>query len=102
MLNVPTLWTVFVVNFLAVGLVWAYVARTYPTFEAARYWTASALTAALGAMLSMLRGVMDSMLPLVGGGMLLVFACCLALMGVKRFYGENGSWRLAAAITLTT
>jgi diguanylate cyclase (GGDEF)-like protein len=102
MLNVPTLWTVFVVNFLAVGLVWAYVARTYPTFGAARFWTASALTAASGAALSMLRSVMDSMLPLVGGGMLLVFACCLAAMGVKRFYGENGSWRMWVALTLVT
>jgi diguanylate cyclase (GGDEF)-like protein len=100
MLNVPTLWTVFVINFLALGLIWAYVARTYPTFEAARFWTASALMAASGAALSMLRGVVDSRLPLVGGGMLLIFACCLAAMGVKRFYGENGSWRATAAITL--
>src|SRR6201996_3978322 len=102
MLNVPTLWTVFVVNFLAVGLVWAYVARTYPPFGAARFWTGSALTAAAGAALSMLRSVMDSLLPLVGGGMLLVFACCLAAMGLKRFYGEKTAWRAMAAITLAT
>ena len=37
MLNVPTLWTVFVVNFLALGLIWAYIARSYPKFEAARF-----------------------------------------------------------------
>ena len=30
MLSVPTLWTVFVINFLALGLVWAYVIRSYP------------------------------------------------------------------------
>ena len=41
MLNVPTLWTVFVVNLLALGLIWAYVARSYPKLEAARYWTGS-------------------------------------------------------------
>jgi len=35
MLNLPTLWTVFVINFLAVGLIWAYVAHTYPKLEAA-------------------------------------------------------------------
>jgi diguanylate cyclase (GGDEF)-like protein len=102
MLNVPTLWTVFVINFLALGLIWAYVARTYPTFGAARFWTGSALTAAAGAALSMLRSVMDSLLPLVGGGMLLVFACCLAAMGLKRFYGEKTAWRAMAAITLAT
>ena len=37
MLNVPTLWTVFVINFLALGLVWAYVTRSYPKFEAAPF-----------------------------------------------------------------
>ena len=30
MLNVPTLWTVFVVNFLALGLIWAYVSAQLP------------------------------------------------------------------------
>ena len=30
MLSVPTLWTVFVINFLALGLIWAYVMRCYP------------------------------------------------------------------------
>ena len=34
MLNVPTLWTVFVINFLALGLIWAYVTRSYPKFAA--------------------------------------------------------------------
>ncbi len=42
MLSVPTLWTVFVINFLALGLIWAYVVRSYPAFEAARFWTGSA------------------------------------------------------------
>src|SRR5262245_4367013 len=31
MLSVPTLWTVLVINFLALGLIWAYVQRTYPS-----------------------------------------------------------------------
>ena len=43
MLSVPTLWTVFVINFLALGLIWAYVMRSYPSFDAARFWTASSL-----------------------------------------------------------
>ena len=51
MLSVPTLWTVLVINFLALGLLWAYVMRSYPKFEAARFWTGSALAAriAIGA-----------------------------------------------------
>ena len=38
MLNIPTLWMVFVANYCALGLIWAYVARSYPKFEAARFW----------------------------------------------------------------
>ena len=67
MLSVPTLWLVFVVNFTALGLIWTYVARSYPNFSAAPFWAASAFIAALGAAVSMLRGIVDSILPLLGG-----------------------------------
>ena len=69
MLSVPTLWTVFVINFLALGLIWAYVMRSYPSFEAARFWTGSAFVAAAGAAIAMLRVVLpDSLVPLLFGG----------------------------------
>jgi len=100
MLSVPTLWTVFVINFLALGLVWAYVMRSYPKFDAAKFWTGAALVAACGAALSMLRGVLDSRLPLLAGGGLLILACCLAAMGIKRFYDEPVSWRATLAIVV--
>jgi len=99
MLSVPTLWTVIVINFLALGLVWAYVMRCYPTFDAARFWTSGALAAAAGAAVSMLIGVVDSRLPLVGGGTLMILACCLCAMGVKRFYGKPVFWGATVAIT---
>ncbi len=99
MLSVPTLWTVFVINFLALGLIWAYVMRCYPKFEAARFWTASAFAAALGAALAMLRFAVDSLLPLLAGGTILIFAACLAAMGIKRFYGQPTSWRGTALIS---
>jgi diguanylate cyclase (GGDEF)-like protein len=99
MLNVPTLWTVIVINFLALGLFWAYVTRSYPKFDAAPFWTAAALVAAAGVGLAMLHNLVDSRLPLVGAGGLLIFACFLAAMGVKRFYGEPVSWRSAWLIT---
>src|ERR1700686_5383478 len=99
MLSVPTLWTAFVVNFLALGLVWAYVMRCYPKFEAARFWTGSAFAAALGAALAMLRMVSDSLLPLLAGGPVMIFAACLAAMGIKRFYGRQVTWRATALIT---
>jgi len=99
MLSVPTLWTAYVVNFLALGLVWAYVARSYPKFEAARFWTGSAFVAAGGAALAMLRMFTDSMLPLLVASIVLIFAICLAAMGVKRFYDQPVSWRSTALIS---
>jgi diguanylate cyclase (GGDEF)-like protein len=98
MLSVPTLWTVFVVNFLALGLIWAYVMRSYPKFEAARFWTGSAFAGAAGAALASLRVVADSLLPLLAGGTVLIFAACLAAMGIKRFYDEPVTWRGTALI----
>ena len=68
MLSVPTLWTAFVVNFLALGLIWAYVMRSYPAFEAARFWTGAAFAAAFATMLVMLRMVVDSLWPLMTAG----------------------------------
>jgi diguanylate cyclase (GGDEF)-like protein len=99
MLSVPTLWTAFVVNFLALGLIWAYVTRSYPKFEAARFWTGSAFAAAAGAALASLRAVVDTLLPLLAGGTVLIFAACLAAMGIKRFYDQPTSWRGTALIT---
>src|ERR1700704_6861527 len=99
MLSAPTLWTAFVVNFLALGLIWAYVTGSYPKLEAARFWTASAFAAAGGAALAMLRFAVDSLLPLLAGGTVLIFAACLAAMGIKRFYDQPVTWRGTAMIT---
>jgi len=103
MLNLPTLWTVFVINFLAVGLIWAYVSYTYPKLDAARFWGASCVTAAIGSFAAMLIIVFPgTLLPLLAGGTVLVFAACLAAMGIERFYGCSVSWRLAFLITAAT
>src|SRR3954464_8557847 len=99
MLSVPTMWLVFVVNFAALGLIWTYVARSYPNFSAAPLWAASAFIAAAGAALAMLRGIVESILPLLAGGTLLILACCLAATGIHRFYGRAMSWRFTAAVT---
>ena len=99
MLSVATLWVVFVVNFMALGLVWTYVMRSYPNFGAARFWTASCYIAAAGAAVSMLRSVTDSLMPLVFGGTLLVAACCAASMGVHLFYNQPVFWRRNLLIT---
>ncbi len=99
MLSIPTLWTAHVVNFLALGLIWAYVMRSYPKFQAAPFWTGATFAAAGGAAMATLRLVTDSLLPLIAAGTLMVFAACLATMGIKRFYDRKVSWRSTALIT---
>jgi diguanylate cyclase (GGDEF)-like protein len=100
MLNLPTLWTVFVVNFLSVGLIWAYVARSYPRLEAARFWTASAFIGAFGALTAMsILFVPGSLMPLLAGATVMVFAACLAAMGIQRFYERPVAWRASLLIT---
>lgn len=102
MLSVPTLWVTIVLNFLAMTMVWAYVARSYPKFTAARFWAAASLVAASGAGVSMLRGMMNPPLPLVAGGGMMILAMCFAVMGVRRFYDLNVSWIATMLVTLTS
>ena len=102
MLSVSTLWIVIVFNFLAMGLVWVYVTRAYPKFEAARYWAGASLCASTGASIAMLRGVIEPFLPLVVGGSLMVLACCLAAVGVRRFYDVPTSWRMPVFVPAAT
>jgi diguanylate cyclase (GGDEF)-like protein len=102
MLSVPTLWTVFVINFLALGLIWAYVARSYPRLEAARFWTGSAFAAALGASSAVVSREYGWIVPLLCGGAIILFAICLAAMGVQRFYDRPVSWRGSALLVATT
>jgi diguanylate cyclase (GGDEF)-like protein len=102
MLNVPTLWTACVINFLALGLIWAYIQHSYPSFRAAGYWTGSAMTLAAGALVATLTTFTGSLIPLLFGGTLTVFATCLTAMGIRRFYGVPVLWRQTAALTALT
>src|SRR6476619_3599193 len=89
MMSVPTLWTVFVINFLALGLIWAYVMRCYTSFEAARSWHGSSCAEAAGAAL----------VPLLLGGTALLLAICLAAMGIRKCFNQPVSWRDTLLIT---
>ena len=99
MLNVPTLWTVFVINSLALGLIWAYILHSYPSLKAVRYWTGSALALAAAALIATLTTVTESLIPLLVGGTMVIFAACLTVMGIRQFYGEPVLWRQTAALT---
>src|SRR5207253_8438271 len=65
MLSVSTLWLVCTINFLASGLMWAYVTRRYPELVAARYWSAGLLIAAAAPEVVLLHGVVASQAPLL-------------------------------------
>ncbi|MBN8990159.1 MAG: diguanylate cyclase [Rhizobiales bacterium] len=93
MLSVPTLWTVFVINFLALGLIWAYVIHSYPSFYPARHWAGSSFLAATGAAVAMLRVATDALWPLLIAGTAMTAALCFAAMGVQKFFDRPVSWR---------
>jgi diguanylate cyclase (GGDEF)-like protein len=99
MLSVPTLWTAFVINFFTVGLIWAYVMRSYQKLEAARFWAGAAIAAGLGALIAALHGPLQSMIPLIVAGAVTIFASCLAAMGIRRFYDQPVSWHQTCLIT---
>jgi diguanylate cyclase (GGDEF)-like protein len=99
MVNIPTLLVVFVVNYLALALVWSYVVRSYRNFGAARFWAGGAYLAACGAAILMLRSRVDPLIPIVLGNGLLFFSWWLGVMGMQRFYGRPVSWALALLIT---
>lgn len=93
MLSVVTLWVVFAVNFLALAAVWFYVARSYPKFQAARFWGGAALLISLGAAISILREFVPPLIPLLFAGTSVIAACCLINAGVQTFYGLPVTWR---------
>jgi len=96
MLNIGTLFMVCAVNFLAVCMVWGYVARSYPNLHAARYWTVAACIATLGTSASVLRVAVDvpPWVVTVVGGCLLLCSTAVATIGVDRFYDRPLRWRL--------
>jgi diguanylate cyclase (GGDEF)-like protein len=97
--SIPTLWVVLVVNFLALALVWTYVARSYPYLDAARFWAAAAYLGAAGSAITMLRGMAGPLISIELGGGLLIFAGWLGAMGVQRFYQRPVLWAQSLLVT---
>ena len=98
MLSVPTLWIVFIINFVSLGMVWIYVLRNYPSFTAARFWAAATILASIGAGFSGMRGSISPWVPIMLGNPILMTAVCFATMGVRRFYGRPTQWRMHLSI----
>ena len=102
MLSLSTLWISLFVNFVALGLVWGYVMRSYPLFVAARFWAASAVVGMVSSALGLLRWVEPAWIPLVAAGCLMILTCCLAEQGIRRFYKLPVSWASLVAVPVVT
>ena len=87
-LSLPTIQIVILANFAALAVVWFYFVRSYPNLKAARFWQASACLAAAGAAVSLSRGFIPPLLPILIGNGLMTLACSGAWAGVRQFYGR--------------
>ena len=81
---------------------WVHVTRSYPNFTPARYMTAACFVLATGSLVGILRVVINLELSLIAAGILVVFACCLSVMGIYDFYGRRVPWRLTLVVTGAT
>ena len=74
MLNVPTLWMVFVVNFSALGLIWAYVTRYLSEIRGCAVLDGIGLRRCGRRVAALVRLFVDSSMPLLFGGRRLIVA----------------------------
>lgn len=97
-LSAQTLQIVFLANFIALAVVWGYVAHSYPSLIPAKFWAASTFVATASALVSLLRPVMEPVFPVVVGNSMMLLACCLAWAGIRQFYGLSMPVRSSAAV----
>lgn len=99
-LSVPTIYLVIALNLLAIGIVWGFVARCYPKFPAAGIWTIACLLGATGAGVSLLRGSVSPLVPIVAGNMLLMLMSWFTWFGVRVYYGRSAPWLVGVVATV--
>jgi diguanylate cyclase (GGDEF)-like protein len=96
-MSTTTIFWFTLANFLSLGLVWAYVARCYPNFVPARYWSAASLSASIGPALGLL---FPNPVGLLFAAQMTVLAYCLSEVGIRRFYDRPTSW-IATALVIS-
>jgi diguanylate cyclase (GGDEF)-like protein len=84
---------------LALSLVWLVVARTFPTLYAARYWFGGALAAGVGSALSLWRGAVDPMVPIVLGNGMILIGSGLGWAGVRELNRRSAPLLIILGIT---
>lgn len=102
MFSVPTIFLVIALNLLAIGIVWTFVARCYPKFPAATVWAVGCLMGAAGAAISLLRGTVDPLVPIILGNTLLTLMTWCAWFGLRMFYGQRVPWLLGVIGVVAT
>ncbi len=102
MFSVPTIFLVIALNLLAIGIVWTFVARCYPKFPAATVWAVGCLMGATGAAISLLRGTVDPLVPIILGNALLTVMTWCSWFGLRMFYGQRVPWLLGVVGTVAT
>jgi hypothetical protein len=94
-----TIYLAVIASGLALSLVWLVVARTFPTLYAARYWFGGALAAGVGSALSLWRGAVDPLVPiLLGNGMILI-GSGLGWAGVRELNRKSAPLLIILGIT---
>jgi diguanylate cyclase (GGDEF)-like protein len=94
-----TIYLAMVAAGLALSLVWLVLARTFPSLHAARYWFGGALAAGVGSALSLWRGAIDPLLPILLGGGLILVGSGLGWAGVRELNRKAPPWLIILGIT---
>jgi len=98
-LDLLTLYIVILLNSLTVSVIWAAIAASYPTLEAARYWLASCILTTLGGAVLAIQGNAGALVPAVAGNALVIFGFFQMWVGVRRFFGLPGKQNVAVLLT---
>ncbi|CDP50663.1 hypothetical protein [Devosia sp. DBB001] len=98
-LDFLTLYIVILLNSLTVSVIWAAIAASYRSLEAARYWLASCLIIVVGGAVLAIQGNAGALGPAVVGNGIVIFGFFQMWIGVRRFFGLASGQRIAMALT---
>src|SRR5438477_8071130 len=94
-----TIYLAVIASGLALSLVWLVVAHTFPTLYAARYWFGGALAAGIGSALSLWRGAVDPLVPILLGNGLILIGSGLGWAGVRELNRKAAPLMIILGIT---
>ena len=96
-LDMPTLYASLAACCLVLSLVWFMAGRSFPTFGAAKYWSAGMLAVAFGAVMSIFRGQVPPLVSVLLVNGLFLLGAGLILAGVRTYRDKSVPWLVIAA-----